>query len=503
MKKIAVIELGTLQVKLAIANVLDEGMILSDEYTDAIKMASDLSDNGILKTARIQELLTVLKSYKNICASFKITDVFCVASVEYLEAKNQRSLLEEIYNQTGFKFKIMSEDEQISKCYTAVVNTMDIPKGVICFIGGNASQIVYYNRRNLLNYAKIDLGGHNLAEKCFDEKQTPEEYCDKMYKVIKAEVSKIDWIEEVEPESKIVGAGNSFISFAKLSRKLKKYNYEREHNYTMDSDDISQLYDFIKVLDIDKAKKLKGISSDRADVLASSLCIAKAVRDVFELKELSVSKNSVAEGILINEAVDETNDKPLSDVLGGSLSVLNSYYNNFSTNTNNVYQLSMVIFKQLKVLHKLNRSAIRILRTASILHDCGKRINCRDYTKYGFDVVLNSEIYGLTHKEQVMAAFVVCCQHLEDFNMTEWVKYKEILLEEDLDTVRQLASIVSLADALDRYSKGRVTDVNCDILGDSVIFKTIVTSSADLEIREALKVENDFLKAFHKHLEIL
>lgn len=117
--------------------------------------------------------------------------------------------------------------------------------------------------------------------------------------------------------------------------------------------------------------------------------------------------------------------------------------------------------------------------------------------------MLNSNIQGASHREIVLAAFVCACQDSNDFNFADWVRYKDVLLEEDLVALKKLAIIVRIAEALDRTHKNIVVDVSCDVLGDSVIMKTITTGDATLEIREALKASLDFKKAYGKNLEVL
>ena len=48
-----------------------------------------------------------------------------------------------------------------------------------------------------------------------------------------------------------------------------------------------------------------------------------------------------------------------------------------------------------------------------------------------------------------------------------------------------------------------VDDLNCDILGDSIIVKTIVNKEADFEIKEAMKVNKNFKKVFTKFIEVI
>ena len=50
---------------------------------------------------------------------------------------------------------------------------------------------------------------------------------------------------------------------------------------------------------------------------------------------------------------------------------------------------------------------------------------------------------------------------------------------------------------------GRILDINCDILGDSVIMKTITETPVVLEIKAGMLNANEFKKAFGKNLEIL
>ena len=51
--------------------------------------------------------------------------------------------------------------------------------------------------------------------------------------------------------------------------------------------------------------------------------------------------------------------------------------------------------------------------------------------------------------------------------------------------------------------RNSVTEVSCDVLGDSVILKTELQGNAGLELKAANNVAMDFKKVFKKNLEIL
>jgi len=91
----------------------------------------------------------------------------------------------------------------------------------------------------------------------------------------------------------------------------------------------------------------------------------------------------------------------------------------------------------------------------------------------------------------------------EEASLSEWAQYKPILSDEDYEAVKKLAVILRLAEAFDKSNAGLITEINCDVLGDSVIMKTEVEGDAALEIKEANSIALEFKKVFKKNLEIL
>ena len=116
---------------------------------------------------------------------------------------------------------------------------------------------------------------------------------------------------------------------------------------------------------------------------------------------------------------------------------------------------------------------------------------------------MGSNIYGATHREILLAAFVACNQNIDNFSLAEWVKYKDIIDEEDIGAVKKLGMIIKLASLLNVSGANAVKDISCDVLGDTVILKTEVEKDATLEISQAMGLATDFKKIFNKNLQIL
>ncbi len=130
----------------------------------------------------------------------------------------------------------------------------------------------------------------------------------------------------------------------------------------------------------------------------------------------------------------------------------------------------------------------------------GKRISFENYQKNNFHVILNSNIYGASHKDVILAAFVASSQNIDDFSLADWVRFKDIVTDEDLDAVKKLAVLIKMATMMNITNSSAIKDVACDVLGDTVILKTEVEKDATLEISQAMSMATDFKILFVNNL---
>lgn len=504
MEKIAIIKLSADNIKLSLIDVAPNGYYnLFDEVDENVKLGMSVEQTGLIKPTIITEALNILKLYRKICDANNVSKIYAVAESFIKIAKNQKSFLDEIYNNTGFSFYIYSLDEEVKLVYKGISNLIDISKAISIYISPNQTHIMQFNRRNILNVQTIEYGYLNLAEKYVDVLD-PQEKCEKMVKEIEYLIKSNDFINNLEPETTFIGAGSVFESLGKLSRKVSKYPLDLENNYVVTKESLDSVYDIVKTLDLDKTKKLKGISEERADALASGLSIIMAISNYCKMSSLNVCAGAFDEGVTIQATPQEIQDHAVpTDMLTNSLETIRTFYDRELSNTANVYNLAILLFKQLKVIHKLSRIYIKPLRIASSMYNCGTRIGFDNYASKSFEIILNSNVRGVSQKDILIAAFACKCQNIDNFVLADVMKYSNILTEEDIDAIRKLGVIIQLACAMDKSRMGNITDVTCDILGDSIIMKTITKGDASFDIMQAQKVVPDFKKVFKKVLQVI
>lgn len=494
MEKVAVIELNETLLRLSIYRVNGFKSEIYFSKTQNFVVGKEIQEEELLSPKTKNDILNMLKTYRMLVENYGVTTILPVVTNIVLKARNYKGFLDEIYNNTGLNFTILSDEDYVKYIFNAVVNSVDNAKGVFVHVGEFSTFIVKYNRRAILSLASVPVGTNNAGEvgKNMDEVRA----------YFARKISELPILSEIEEDAKIVCTGRTALAVGKIAKKIQRYPLDIDNNYPLTSSVCDKTYEFVKGLDLEKIKKIKGIDFEDASNISNGMAIIQAAFDCFKKDEFAISTADLRSGILQQNVLAASQEK-FSDLLTNSLETYFEFNKDEHSINESVYNMSLILFKQLKVMHKLPRFYIKPLRIASYMFDCGKSVDRENYSKYSMEKILYSGLKGATHKELLVAGFIAICQNLDDFSLNEWIKYKDILTDEDLDAVRKLGIIVKLAVALNASRKPIITDVMCDILGDSIIMKTITEKDASFEIIEGMKVAQDYKKVYKKSLQII
>lgn len=498
MNKVGIIELGTNQIKLSIVRIEENKYFeIEKEYSEYVGIDKHLEESGLIKTVKIKECLAILQMYKEIALANQVTNFHCVASANLTKAKNYLSFIEEANAELDLEFKLLTEEEEINTLYAAVVNTIDIAKGLIVSISTASTRIIYYCRRVVLSSVTIPIGAANFT--------TAADFTQALQAVGEA-------FKQIDGEVPIIGSSEIFTSFARLSRKKRKYPFDVDHNYVTDQANFQEILTFLQGLDVEKSAKLKGISANGVGYLMNGMEIGLAIMDFTKLSHIIINRSGRNIG-LAHKLTMTADERPVSDVCTNSVDTIIWANNLDAERAKYHYQLASALYSQLKVLHKLPRAYTRILKVATLLYNLGSTINKLSFEKITYYAILNANLKGLSHKEIVMAAFVASCRSWDDFMLAEWVKYKDFMNEDDLVVVRKLAIIAAMADIMNMRRQNIIKDISCDVLGDSVIIKLMTDTdlkknhvdvdAAKTEIFCLKKLGKEFTKIYKKNVEIL
>ena len=166
MDKFAIITVESNAAKLVIASVINGNYFtISDCEKSAVKLECEADADMFLKKSQIDSTIKVLKNFRKLCEMHQVKRIIPVAVFSGdKKPKNIYSFFEEIFNSCGFRFTILSEEERNQNIWTGIINTFDLPKGVMCHISSESVSICLYNRRNIINQVNLNFGPKTLAD---------------------------------------------------------------------------------------------------------------------------------------------------------------------------------------------------------------------------------------------------------------------------------------------------------------------------------------------------
>ena len=124
-----------------------------------------------------------------------------------------------------------------------------------------------------------------------------------------------------------------------------------------------------------------------------------------------------------------------------------------------VADLSRQIFRAMTEEHRLDSRHELILYMAALLHEIGWYVNNTSHHKHSMYLINNSELFGLSKRDQLLVA-LVARYHRRASPKPTHLGYSALSRDNRI-AVCKMAAILRLADALDRSHSQRVKDIEC------------------------------------------
>lgn len=150
-------------------------------------------------------------------------------------------------------------------------------------------------------------------------------------------------------------------------------------------------------------------------------------------------------------------------------------------------KIALTIFDSMKKVHGLGKRERLYLRLAALLHDCGKYITMVNLGEASYNIIMATEIIGLSHREREIVANVV------RFNHSPFLYYGQM----GSDTVNidrgayliiaKLTAIMRVANSLDRSHKQKLKGVKAQLKENQLVLT--------VDTQEDITLEKGFFEA--------
>lgn len=499
MDRIGIIDIGPSSLRLMLTEINNNGYFkIIDELKTSIRLCHDLVMDDSICNNNFTTILSTLKAYKSLCTISGVNKIFAVATESLRDARNKDILLPLIRDELNIDIRVLSCEEEIFYNFLGVKRSMYIENSLLVEVAGTDTHLAWVKSNNIIKSVTLPIGSVNLSYNFDLKDRILPNALNATFEYLSDLLEDIDWLKEAKFES-IIGIASIIRNIGKIDRVRKRYPLEIIHNYELTDIDVKEIFNLLKSKDYKQRQKLEGIDSEIADIVVGGTAIFKKISNMVQCSKITISKRGLREGILY-EYIKE-NYSLENDILDYSINGVLDTLNGDKNHAKNVFNMTYYLFNALKPIHHLGDEFYNIIKTSSMLHDCGTSINYHGHHKHSFYIILNSLINGLNHKELLMSA-AIAASHRFNTYQTPISPFSAIINQLDLKNIKYIGVLLKIAEGLDRSLVGAVKKLDVSFDEETVTINVYSDIDVDFEIRQALRANEIFKEVYKKDLVI-
>ena len=303
--KLSVIDLGYNSVKLVCYKVNSDGTFRAyDRRSIKTKIGRGLTESGYLNEAAIRDTIESLRLFTDVLLSDEVKNIVAVATSAVREAKNRNRFISDIYEKTGFSFRILSHKEESYYSWCGALYSTCVPDSLFFDLGGGSLELVHSEDFKIRDHLSLPLGALRMA-KMLNQKNE-----DVRKRYLRKHLTKLEHrILKTLPDRKrftfspdvtLVGVGGTLRTLAQYDQDLTNYPLDKINNYKLKIDHIEEMAEHLSAMSIAEITEIASIGSSRADTIVPGCHIISALMRKLGYDTVVVSTEGLREGLALS-----------------------------------------------------------------------------------------------------------------------------------------------------------------------------------------------------------
>ena len=492
------IDIGSNTVRLAVYQVSSEGAYrVIDQGRWSARLSQKLAEDGTLPDATLAELAEVLRHYGSICNMHGAKQIRAVATAAIRQAANRDVALQRLKRETGLSIELLSGNDEARYGSVAMLRTMDFSDAFLVDIGGGSTEISLILGRKLAASVSFPIGCVNTAARwSLNGNPVPPALLEK----IEAEARKLfegePWISS-HPGLPLIGLGGTVRALAKFRQRSDNYPLSNLHGFEIEPRLLDESVGMLAALNVEKRRKVPGLSKDRTDVIVPGLAILRAVLKSAAASRIVVCGAGIRDGLFFETCLPREKTPSPQDVLNESVRNLTTLYPAAPReHLAQVNRLALDLFDRLAPAAGLDEPSRKWLDAASRLFRIGAVIDYNECANHTFYLLLNAHWYGLSHRETLITAAIASYRGPSQLRR-KLAPYRSILKDGDVEASARLGVLLQLAAALDRSESQGIVDLDVAVeKGKSLVLTARARHPLPMEKMEVESIAKDFKKCW-------
>lgn len=484
-KTFAAIDVGSYELAMKIFEVSKtRGMKEIDHVRHSIDMGTESYTTGKLSYQRVEELCRILREFSGIMEAYQVSDYVAYGTSAVRETENTTILLDQIEQRTGIRIGVLSNSEQRFLDYKSIAFQGEgflkiIENGTaIVDIGGGSIQISLFDKDTLVSTQNMKLGVLRLRDNLAHLNASIRQYENFLDEIINAQMAVYKKLYLRDREIKNIIVVDDYISTL-----LRKKSINNEMTGYAGVELFEKFKEVYQKESLSELAKRWDMPEETMPLLYIALIMTRRIMEIMGAELIWAPGVTLCDGIAYeyaqkNKIIVSTHDFE-QDIIACAHNI-SKRYRGSKKRSETLEQIALTIFDSMKKVHGLGRRERLLLQLSTILHDCGKYISMTNLAECSYNIIMSTEIIGLSHMERQIVANVVKYNHMEFEYFEEMSRYG-VTDRTSYLKMAKLTAILRLANGLDRSHKQKFKNVKTTLKDDELIITVDTNDDITLE----------------------
>jgi exopolyphosphatase/guanosine-5'-triphosphate,3'-diphosphate pyrophosphatase len=486
--RIAAIDIGTNSVHMLIVRVRED---LSFEVIDREKAMVRLGAGGLdgkaLTVEAMSAALQALSKFRRLAESRQVDVLVAAATSATREARNGGEFLARIERETGIRARVIAGPEEARLIHQAAVYGVDVGSGrsVVIDVGGGSVEITLGTATDILLARSFKVGVIRLTERFVRSDPLSQRDERRMTRHILEEVGR--YCDQITAAGfdRVIGTSGTILSLGALATTMTRGAPPTElRNLRVAAKQIHRVRKTVAKIHLEQRLSLPGLDPRRADLTVAGAVLLDTLLRRIGAEDLTLCDLALREGLVL-DYIRRNRRKiarvdAIPDVRRRSTIELAERCNYQADHAQHVARLSLALFDQTRGLHGLTDREREWLEYAALMHDIGAHISFVRHHRHSYYLIKNGDLRGFQPEETEVIA-LVARYHRRGTPKQSHEEYAQ-LPAALRRTVRMLASILRVAESLDRSHGQVITALDVIDRGEDLLINISTSGDAELEV---------------------
>lgn len=411
-KTFAAIDVGSYELTMKIFEFSGkETMREIDCVSRRLDLGSDTFAMGKISNEKMDELCRTLKDFSDIMKTYRVRDYKAYGTSAIRETENTTIVQDQIAQRTGILVETLGNAEQRFLDYKSVASRGENfrkiieEKTAILDIGGGSIQLSLFDNDTLVSTQNLRLGVLRLQDYLnrFEVRSTQTEEL-----ITEMALARLDTYKKLYLRDREIR--NLIVVDDYLSPWAVRKRETGEGKDFLETADFDRLFEVLHGKNPVLIARAMAIPEERVPLVFISAVLIKYIAELMGVQRIWLPGVTLCDGIAYeyaekNKMLQGEHDFE-EDIIACAVNISKRYMGN-RKRSDVLESFTTIIFDSMRRVHGLGKRERLYLRLAVILHECGKYISMADIGETSFQIVMATEIIGLSAREREIVANVV------------------------------------------------------------------------------------------------